>query len=328
MRRIRSLDLARGFTVLFITPVHVMLLYSQPHVQASPLGKLLAFIAEGPGAQLFMMLMGISFSLSSKQTSASVLKRTFILLVVAYALNVFKFVIPLALHIMPGGLQDYLQINNNFEGYIHVLFLGDILHFAALALIILFFVSRLHPFYAVLTACIVCFLAPHFWDLHSNNFLINYFFDLTGGQEPHIFFPLFPWLVYPLLGLAIGKYLHFKNMLCIGVALIVLSFLFHSTDVSFYRTYPGGTIYHTGVVLVWLSGWDFVAKHISDNYFFKLLEYLSLHITKIYIIQWVLIMWILPVIGFQELNLVETFFCMNIFTGIVIFISRYINIRL
>ena len=66
MQRIQSLDLARGFTVLFMPSVHVVMLYSQPQVQQSLLGDILAFIAEGPGAQLFMLLMGVSFTFSSR----------------------------------------------------------------------------------------------------------------------------------------------------------------------------------------------------------------------------------------------------------------------
>lgn len=63
--RIQSLDLARGFTVLFIAPIHAVLLFASPAVYSAAPIQFLKFIAEGPGAQLFMTLMGISFGAGS-----------------------------------------------------------------------------------------------------------------------------------------------------------------------------------------------------------------------------------------------------------------------
>src|ERR1700678_2424533 len=108
--RIKSLDLARGFTVLCMPAVHTVLLYAKPSGYATVFGQLLRFIAERPGAQLFMVYMGISITLSSKLTWEAVGKSSFLLLFAGYGLNIAKFVIPLKLGMLPASLENELGI--------------------------------------------------------------------------------------------------------------------------------------------------------------------------------------------------------------------------
>lgn len=334
MKRITSLDLARGFTVLIMAPVHTVLLYSSLSVHGAWLGRTLAFLAEGPGAQLFMLLMGVHFSFGQHSFSV-VIKRSVQLLLIAYTLNVCKFVVPLSLHIMPAGLQAYLQIHNNPEGVLQVFLLGDILHFAALSLIILYFVCKLpaYPLYAVLLALIICFLSPVLWDIHSGNPAMSYLLQLSVGSPPRVFFPLFPWLVYPLTGLTIGYFLKKGDVGgiltltgIIGVLLLVISRLFPDNGESFYRTDPRGTLFHLGLVLVWLYGWYWASEHIATCWFFRLLSYYSRHITLTYSIQWVLICWLVPVFGFQQLGLFASAGAIILTSFITLFLTIILNI--
>ena len=71
--------------MFFIAPVHTMLLFSKTAIQDSWLGYIFRFVAEGPGAQLFMLLMGISFALSSYKSNSVLLRR---------ALTIFYFGLP------------------------------------------------------------------------------------------------------------------------------------------------------------------------------------------------------------------------------------------
>ena len=336
MRPIRSLQWARGFTVLLMAPVHTVLLYSLPAVRDSWLGRPLAFIAEGPGAQLFMLLMGIFFVLSKKETATSVLQKAVCLLLLGYALNVLKFVIPWQLDGLPFGLQEQLQLPLGLEGMVQVFMTSDILHFAALALLVLYAVSRLPQpgFYACVLALLICFMAPAGWDLHSANPVWDYLLQLLGGQPPVVYFPLLPWLVYPLLGLAIGHFLktHPPYHLFGLLGMLGLFLLFTGTLLaprypvaSFYRTYPADTLYHIGIVFVWLAVWQWVADHTPRNWFFRGLGYLSDHITQVYIIQWVLICWLLPLAGFQRLNVWESLAVLPVTSFLTLFISLVIT---
>ena len=178
MKRIAALDLAKGFIVLLMAPVHTMMLYSKPGVRETLLGKLFAFIAEWHGAQIFMLIMGIAFTFSKKHSFKSVLQRASLLLVAAYALNVFKFVIPHLFGWLPEPLLTELQIQGSAPGFLQLFLTGDILQFAAVALLVLYFVYQIPGYhkYALIFAAIICFISPFFWDANSDNSVIDYFY--------------------------------------------------------------------------------------------------------------------------------------------------------
>jgi hypothetical protein len=311
--RIKSLDLARGFTVLCIPAVHSILLYSQPAVRDTLPGQLLCFIAEGPGAQLFMTYMGTSMTLSEKLTWYIVLKRSALFLLAGYGLNLLKFVLPLRLGLLPAAFQTDLGITDPCTAAETVFLLGDILHFAAIALPITYGIYQLRHYwvYAIATAAFIAICAPFFWDRASCSPVTNYIAALVGGQPPAVFFPLFPWLVYPLAGLVIGYWLNrnppdrFLFIGLTGVVLIVVGEVlayFQLPSLSFYRTRSGDTAVHLGVVLVWLWIWEGFVSYVKPNAGFRLLQFASRHITLIYLIQWPLICWLLPLFGYQNLG--------------------------
>src|SRR5687767_2840640 len=108
MQRIKSIDLTRGFTVFFIPAIHSVMLYSKTSVHETAFGKCLVFVAEWPGAQVFMLLMGISFALSRKTHLKNVLIRSVVLLGVAYLLNALKFLVPYFLIGLPKTFKNDL----------------------------------------------------------------------------------------------------------------------------------------------------------------------------------------------------------------------------
>jgi uncharacterized membrane protein len=320
MQRIQSFDLARGFTVLCMPMIHVVMLYSTIPVQQSLLGDILGFIAEGPGAQLFMLLMGVSFTFSRRITKQYVFKRTFYLLIAAYLLNFFKFIVPLGLGLLPQNLLTELQLQSDFNGVKFFLFIGDILHFAAIAYLILFCITRTryYPYIALVLATAIMFLSPYLWDMKTSIVFVDQLIILFNGHPPKTFFPVFPWLVYPLMGMTLGYLLkHANNNYLLkktgitGIGIMIISFCFPATTtktewLSFYRTEPADTLFHLGFVLLWLSIFHWLHKKLPANPIFTLLSFCSKHITVIYIIQWVLICWCMPFTGYLQLNMLQT----------------------
>jgi uncharacterized membrane protein len=336
MTRIKSLDLARGFTVLCIVPVHAMLLYSRPAVYPTLIGQLLAFIAEGPGAPLFMVLMGISFAFKEQHRLADVLKKAGLLLLAGYALNWVKFVLPYRLGLLPISLLADLQARDAWT----LLGIGDILQFAAPALVVLYAITRFRRYWliALAVAALVCWLAPLVWDAHSGCPVLNYLLQLATGQPPRTFFPLFPWLVYPLVGLALGRWMKrdaahtFRDCGWMGGALIALGRLFSAAypqlpATTFYRTYPHETMEHAGIVLLALYTWDLLYRYVRPNLFWRILTYSSKHVTQLYLIQWPLIFLWLPVIGYQRLGLLATIAVMVPMMAATYFLSALLQKR-
>jgi uncharacterized membrane protein len=338
MQRIKSFDLARGFTVLMIAPIHTVMLYSKLSVHDTLMGKLMAFIAEGPGAQLFMMLMGVFFALSPQRGFLSICKRAFYLLVAAYLLNIFKFVIPNFFGWLPNALLSDLNMDAGGHNLLSLLLIGDILHFAAIATIVLYILSKLPNarFMAIALATIMGIFSPTIWDIHSSHPVINYLLELAGGQAPQIFFPLFPWLVYPLIGFSLGNCMknasHLRSAfwLCrdLGWILIlggeIARIIFPNyPDSSFYRTYPFDTMIHIGIVLITLNSWQWIHENVKPNHFFDLLTYMSRNITAIYLVQWVIICWLLPFFGYHQLGFLKTLCAIALTSSLTFVISFF-----
>ncbi|WP_018629604.1 heparan-alpha-glucosaminide N-acetyltransferase domain-containing protein [Niabella aurantiaca] len=338
MNRIRSLDLARGFTVFFIPAIHTGMLYSRLIVHKSVLGIFLIAIAEGPGGQMLMLLMGVSFALKSDHTFKSILARAFWLLILGYLLNTLKFVWPYEFGWLPAGVLEALGIHKSDSVTQRLFSMGDILHFAAIAQCILYGLYRLrnYQWWAFVGAATIAVLSPLLWDRQPALPVLHYLAGLATGRPPKVFFPLFPWLVYPLTGLCIGYYLKqdqpetMKRCGITGIILLTGGFVWQLFNPvvdpdGFYRTPVNVTCWHLGVVLVCLSCWHLIATRIRSNLFFDLLSYSSKNITLIYLIQWVMICWLLPVFGFRELDAVHSAIVMTVTTADTYILTFFIN---
>jgi hypothetical protein len=324
MKRNLTLDLTRGFTVLCIAPIHSLLVYSRQDVAGTLTGKLLAFVAEWHGAQILMLLMGISITLKSAQTLQSNLKKAGLFLSAAFVLNILKFVIPYFLHGTPAELFSLLNVDPADHPSLHFLLIGDILQFAAIAYMIsaTIYTQKDYGKISIITAMAICFLSPFFYDTSTNNPVIDYVLRLFSGAPPQIFFPVLPWLVYPLLGLWIGAqlkeekpFLSFDSFWIAGILVLIFSAAvkcaLHDYGFSlFYRTTRVDTCIHVSATLIFLSVWHWISTHTRSNAIFQLLSYCSRNITLIYLIQWVLIMWLIPLFGFHKLGWIMSMMAM------------------
>jgi uncharacterized membrane protein len=331
--RIKEIDLARGFTVFIMAPVHSVLMYSTPEVKHGMLGMVLAFLAEGPGAPLFMMLMGISFTFSTRNSINSVLGRSLNLFCLAYLLNLFKLVIPYYLGWIPSQLLKDFGIHSGVTAFGQLFGLGDILQFAAISLVImaLVFSMRDYPVCAILLVLAVMIISPLLWGLTCHCSFAGYVAGLLWGRVPTAFFPVFPWLVYPLTGLIIGYYIRQGRLIgwgmaAIGAGVLLLGCIAREIpgllgSLDFYHMGSADTAIHIGIALMWLFLCRLCILNIRPNPFFRGLYYMSRHITRIYILQWILIFWLMGLIGYQKLGLVPSIFCMLLVNGFVIGLS-------
>ena len=327
MNRILSLDLARGFTVLFIPAIHTGMLYSRLSVHHTGLGQFLIAIAEGPGGQLLMLLMGVSFTLKAQHSTRQVFIKAVGLLAAGYGLNILKFVVPYSVGVLPAEVVGELDVVGEETALWQLTGMGDILHFAGLTLPVLYGVYKCkqYQWWALGAALGVMVISPLVWDVHSKIPVLDYVLGLATGQPPHVFFPLFPWLVYPLAGIFIGHYFRQQGrdtmLLCgiIGTLLVITgligSYYFPvANPAGFYRTPVAATAGHLGIVLLVLCMWHLLATYIKQNAFFGLLVYSSKNITLIYMVQWVMICWMLPLVGFRKLDVTLSAFLMAIMT--------------
>lgn len=320
--RIKEIDIARGFTVFIIPGVHVLMMYGNETAQTSWTGKLFGFLAEGPGAPLFMFLMGMSFNFLKRKTLALTLKRAAGLFIAAYILNFLKFTILQLCNALPADFKRDYNISIGKDGIVQLLLTGDILQFAAIALILLSLINISRWRYAISLICIVVIvcMSPVSTGMQS-----NYLVNLFTGEKGLIFFPVFPWLVYSLSGFCTVYLLKMNKgfLLCLytGAALLGLSVLLSqlnhtSLTANFYHSRPVATLYHLSVVLLWLWLCHIAVRFIEPGKLCRLFYWLSKNILSIYIIQWPLVCWFLPVAGYKSNNIIQTVLWMLFISGL------------
>jgi hypothetical protein len=292
----------------------------------------MAFLAEGPGAQLFMFLMGTSIALGRKKSNRQILKRACLLFGQAHLLNVVRLIIPYKLGLIPGKLLQDAGIARDNHRMRKLLLTGDILQCAAISYLLaaLIYKRRSYVGFSMSLTFAIAVFSVKMWDRHCRYVIFNYALKLLTGKPPIAFFPALPWLTYTLAGLSWGYYLKrteeknlYRNTLLVGLLLKASGKLIRhyepaSLKATFYRLGPGGTLDHLGTVLLWLCLCRVAVKQAKWNRFFSLLTYLSKHITKIYFIQWILVLWLLPLFKYRRSELFRSLLSMMINTVLTI----------
>lgn len=328
----KGFSLARGFIVFIMPAVHSVMLYSSEDVKTGWLGKALGFLAEGPGAQMFMFLMGLFIVIGRTKTLKQIVIRSVLLGLSGYLLNLFRLVIPFYLNLLPAEYIGSLVLTSDLPLGWQLFLIGDILQFASIAYLFCALLYKYIPFILPIAIIMITvwWLSPLTWKLQCGQPLFSWFFDLFTGLPPKTFFPIFPWIFYPMLGLVCGCALKlqpsgiaFAGAIVTGIFFIILGKLLLFTEPvdwrnNFYRQGRGGTLLHGGIALLWTTLFVGIAYLKADNPFFKLLHFLSKHITTIYVLQWIIIMWMFKIFGYNSLGLYQSIIA-SIITSILSF---------
>ena len=139
----------------------------------------------------------------------------------------------------------------------------------------------------------------------SDSSFIKYISSFFYGSTTWSYFPLFPWLAYPLAGLAFYQ-LKEKiklNRLQNGAVrmLTLIVFLFFMASTIFYAVSVSSDLqayYHHGILfVVWtlffLGFYSYFVNKINNvfgqNILLRYVKWLGQHVTIIYVLQWVMI---------------------------------------
>jgi uncharacterized membrane protein len=283
-------DLLKGLAVIFMVQVHLMELFAQQNIFDSALGSLSLFLGGPPAAPIFMAVMGY-FLLFTKSTFARLIARGIKLIILGIILNI--------------GLNFHLLIRIfNGEFYLNpyqYIFGADILPLAGLSIIIIAFLREIEidNIYLYLFAAFASILTVHF--LPEKLFVENTFGDyiqaFLWGNFEWSYFPLFPWLFYPLLGysaaIVINKFSFYKRKIYFILTLIpfLIFFPFGFDISSTLEVY-----YHHGILFgLWIVSfliiYTLLINFLSSyrNFFTEYLCWVGKNVTAFYVFQWLII---------------------------------------
>ncbi|WP_346238501.1 heparan-alpha-glucosaminide N-acetyltransferase domain-containing protein [Niabella insulamsoli] len=331
-----AIDMARGISLLTLPVVHSALFYAPGEIIDTTLGQLLAFVAEFVGAPVFMVAMGWSIAQGGRKSMAWICSKSIWLLLMGYLLNFLKFDLLFCAGLLPDSFFEINNIGRDWQGMLHLLMIGDILQLAAISYFIGALLMRAttpHSKVVPVLFAAVILLSPLTWQLSPLSHPLGSFVSLLNGMPPTCFFPLFPWLAYPLAGMLFHRFTettdkkrHLSLVCMIAVVMILAgSLLLHWEPVSwhsnFYRLGPAGTIIHVASAVLFVC----ICSFISGKWVFKnqnsLLQILSKNVTAVYFIQWLLVCWCMIIFGYRQLRGIELGFAIIIITSLTIFFS-------
>jgi uncharacterized membrane protein len=314
--RIRAVDFARGLSVILMILIHTMLIYGSIHTQTKTVAGTIALWL-GRGTPMFLVTMGISFVLSRRQTFGAVCKRAVYILSVGYGMNLLKFIIP---EYVFGGLPEafikaYGLTSQTLESAVFFLLLGDILQLAGMTLFIMAVINHYskNKYVPLAIALAIIAVSKELSGFKFNIPGIDYLCDLLFSNQFNVYFPVFPWSAFILIGMFLGRWfkelkqdqnIFFKKLAILGIGFLLVGGIFNFINPEYhfgdyYHLGPGGCILLIGINLLFLWMTNFFVSFIEDtNSIFSFLSFCSKNVTSMYVIQWTLINWGMYVIGF------------------------------
>lgn len=300
--------------VVGMVAVHVLIRYGSYAANQSVYGTIVRFWGGPLAAPVFLFLMGASLAFSTHAAPRDGWRRGLTLLALAYLLNFLRGTLPAFFGlefgiIEPGDLAPYTLTN--------LFWIVDMLHCAGVSLMLVTVVRYFlpQPRLWVFMGAIVALASPLLWGRVSGWPPLDGCLVLLWGGGEFVQFPVFPWVSYPLTGMAFGVWLRtsvdqdalFRRAAGVGVILFLAGGLlilsrptFHIGD--YFHSGPGAVIAFTGFVLVWLAACHWLVERVPDNLLFRLCYYWSARVTVFFFIHWIIIGWGIGIIGHGAQN--------------------------
>ncbi len=295
--RTHTADILKGIAILLMIQVHLVEVFASHELEASDIGKFFMFLGGPPVAPLFMVLFGYFISLTHQSTQQLVVR----------GLKIF------ALGMLLNLAMNFNLINTVRRGLLQIdilsfVFGEDILQFAGISLIVIVVLKKVLEQQLILTFILIIvstlvgqYLVTYIPEDDTLKYVTAFFY----GSSHWSYFPLFPWLAYPLTGMALYQLqqrytinlmyaIKTNKTLGVGAFLFVVLTLGYAIHVA--SDLP--TYYHHGVlfylwVIVFLTVYSaciyLITERLKTTVVFRYLTWLGKHVTLIYIIQWIII---------------------------------------
>lgn len=296
MKRFPLPDLLKGFAVFLIVPVHILETFINLPGRESLFGKILLLLGGPIAVPIFMMVMGYFIGLNRKSPLQNAIRGLFI------------FVLGLFLNI---GLNFHLLLKIYTEGWqldpLQFIFGVDIFYLAGLSIIILSILKAIKKGQEWMVLALILVVVGS--TSYLNELLMvtdrNYILPFIAGPYSWSYFPMFPWLAYPLLGFLfqkierqtkelIQKYKKGAITVLISILLLVLAFSKSGieTTINLNEYYHHGFsffLWAVGLVILWVIMFWFLVQKFPEFPVIVFLRWLGKNITVFYVIQWLII---------------------------------------
>ncbi|MBI2417607.1 MAG: DUF1624 domain-containing protein [Ignavibacteriales bacterium] len=288
----------KGLAVLFMIQVHITEFLSTSSFQSSLAGSISMFFGGPTAAPVFLIVLGYFFA-ASKKTQKQKLLRGCKLIGGGFLLNLG----------LNASLLFLIADGKSLVNPWRFVFGVDILFAAGLSTIVMTFLEK-YLKTSFIVSIILALLA-----VQIGNFLLLFSFEESsaaaylaayiGGSYSWSYFPLFPWLAYPLTGYAVYTFMHrAKATVKLSNTLIIAIYIAGLTMVTFTIGYGIATsavlktYYHHPVVFyLWVVCFLAVCSlplfYLNKNFQAALpiryIVWIGRQVTAFYVAQWLII---------------------------------------
>lgn len=297
LKRSQTSDLLKGISVLLMIQVHIIELFATQEINQSTAGKFLLFLGGPFVAPVFVLLMGY-YVAASKRPFNELIIRGVKLFVLGMFLNVAL------------NLNLIIKVSNGLLNLdlLPYLFGVDILHFSGISIVVLACFKRLFEknwLFILLAIFLSGAVTYTLSEINLEHITAKYLSSFIFGSSSWSYFPLFPWLVYPLLGFMFYRLqIEFNLSWLYSVRMKILTgflfplFLFFTFNYavnisSQLSSYYHHTILFVSWMMVFLSLYSHILFQINtltvNSLFFKYLRWLGKNVTILYVVQWIII---------------------------------------
>jgi uncharacterized membrane protein len=334
-KRLEIADLLKGIAVLLMIQVHIIELFASVSIFDSKTGRILLFLGGPFVAPVFLFVFGY-FIANSSLSNSQQLFRGFKIFFYGMLLNV-------ALNFNLFTKHSVGQLEFDVFPY---LFGVDILQCAGICLIIIITLIKKvfdkNNVIAIALMLFSAFLGGFLVHYQTDFVFLKYLSAFFYGSTTWSYFPVFPWLAYPLLGMIFCKSnidfkILTKPLVKNSIYLLSLLFLFFTLDYAIALCSNLNFYYHHGLTfflwtIIFMFFYGFIihkVDHLFGTHFvFKYIKWLGQNVTTIYVIQWILIGNISTAI-FKSINspvvLLVAFIAILLISSIVTFL--YVQIK-
>lgn len=296
MKRYPLPDLLKGFAVFLIIPVHILEKFIDYAGRESAFGKVLLILGGPVAVPVFMMVMGYFIASSKKSLLQNILRGVLI-----FGLGI----------LLNFGLNFHLLHNIWHDGWkldpFQAIFGVDIFFLAGISIILLSVLKTVKKGQQWITLIFILFISGA--TSYFNEILLvtdrNYILPFIGGDYSWSYFPVFPWLSYPLVGFLFQKtelqIRAFSDKQRVVSNLLLSSVLFFvalfsgfglTTTINLSEYYHHTFLFFLwtiGVNIVWIKIMLFMVQRFSGFPVIFFLRWMGKNITVFYIIQWLIL---------------------------------------
>lgn len=297
LTRTQTADVLKGIAILLMIQVHIVELFASQELYNSESGHILLFLGGPPVAPIFMTVFGY-FVFASNKSTIQLVSRGVKIILLGMLLN-----LALNANLIFKVFREGWNIN--IWPYV---FGVDVLLFAGLSLIVIAVSRKIiekHVFIVLAIIPLILILGEYVFTYIPENVILKYITSFIYGSTEWSYFPLFPWLAYPLSGVVLYQlqqkfdfrffYLPKTKLLFGSVFLLFLAFTIkYAINVSsnLQQYYHHGLLYFIWVILFCFFYALLVHElntHLGESIVFKYLKWLGKNVTLIYVIQWIII---------------------------------------